>query len=50
MPLKTLYQLVFLAGILKLLRLHKGAAKVMQNRMVLNFRKSFKKALWTARR
>jgi len=49
-PLKTLYQLVPLARIPKRLRFYEDAAKVVQRRMVPNFKKSFERAVRTARR
>ena len=49
-PLKTLYQLVPLARIPKRLRFYEDAAKVVQRRMVPNFKKSFERAMRTARR
>jgi hypothetical protein len=48
-PLKTLYQLVPLAHIPKRLRFYEDAAKVVQRRMVPNFKKSFERAVRTAR-
>ena len=47
--LEVLYQLVPLARIPKRLRFYEDAAKVVQRRMVPNFKKSFEKALRTAR-
>ena len=49
-PLEVLYQLVPLARIPKRLRFYEDAAKVVQRRMVPNFKKSFDRALKTARR
>ena len=48
--LEVLYQLVSLARIPKRLRFHEDAAKVVQRRMVPNFKKSFESAVRTARR
>ena len=48
--LEVLYQLVPLARIPKRLRFYEDAAKVVQRRMVPNFRKSFERAVRTARR
>jgi hypothetical protein len=48
--LEVLYQLVPLARIPKRLRFYEDAAKVVQRRMVPNFKKSFEQALKTARR
>ena len=48
--LEVLYQLVPLARIPKRLRFYEDAAKVVQRRIVPNIRKSFEKALRTARR
>jgi len=48
--LKALYQLVPLARIPKRLRFYEDAAKVVQRRMVPNFKKSFERAVRTARR
>ena len=48
--LEALYQLVPLARISKRLRFYEDAAKVVQRRMVPNFRKSFERAVRTARR
>ena len=48
--LEVLYQLVPLARIPKRLRFYEDAAKVVQKRMVPNFKKSFERALRTARR
>jgi len=48
--LEVLYQLVPLARIPKRLRFYEDAAKVVQRRMVPNFKKSFERALRTARR
>ena len=49
-PLEVLYQLVPLARLPKRLRFYEDAAKVVQRRMVPNFRKSFERAVRTARR
>ena len=49
-PLEVLYQLVPLARIPKRLRFYEDAAKVEQRRMVPNFKKSFERAVRTARR
>jgi len=48
--IEVLYQLVPLARIPKRLRFYEDAAKVVQRRMVPNFKKSFERALRTARR
>jgi len=48
--LEVLYQLVPMARIPKRLRFYEDAAKVVQRRMVPNFKKSFAQALKTARR
>ncbi len=48
--LEVLYQLVPLARIPKRLRFYEDAAKVVQRRMVPNFKKSFERAVRTARR
>ena len=48
--LEVLYQLVPLARIPKRLRFYEDAAKVVQRRMVPNFRKSFEREVRTARR
>ncbi len=48
--LEVLYQLVPLARIPKRLRFYEDAAKVVQRRMVPNFKKSFGRAVRTARR
>ena len=48
--LEVLYQLVSLARIPKRLRFYEDAAKVVQRRMVPNFKNSFERALRTARR
>jgi len=48
--IEVLYQLVPLARIPKRLRFYEDAAKVLQRRMVPNFKKSFEKALRTAQR
>ena len=48
--IEVLYQLVLLARIPKRLRFYEDAAKVVQRRMVPNFKKSFERALRTARR
>ena len=49
-PLKTLYQLVPAATIPKRLSFYEDAAKVVQRRLVPNFRQSFDRAMRTARR
>ena len=49
-PLEVLYQLVPLARIPKRVRFYEDAAKVVQRRMVPNFKKSFERAVGTARR
>ena len=48
--IKTFYQLVPMARIPKRLRFYEDAAKVVQRRMVPNFKKSFERAVRTARR
>ena len=49
-PLEVLYQLVPLARLTKRLRFYEDAVKVVQRRMVPNFKKSFEQAVRTARR
>jgi len=48
--LEVLYQLVPLARIPKRLRFYEDAAKVVQRWMVPNFKRSFERAVRTARR
>jgi len=48
--LKTPYQLVPMARIPRRLRFYEDEAKVVQRRMVPNFKKSFERAVRTARR
>ncbi|MBI06489.1 MAG: hypothetical protein CMM54_05860 [Rhodospirillaceae bacterium] len=48
--LEVLYQLVPLARIPKQLRFYEDSAKVVQRRLAPNFRKSFEKALRSAKR